>query len=219
MVKKYEITIGEKFNRLTIISELESRYTSGGNSVRRVLVRCDCGNEKEIDLSSLRNNKTVSCGCYNLEKAGSHLRKHNHSNSRIYSIWKDMKRRCNNPNRKNYKNYGGRGISVCDEWFNDFSKFYNWSMENGYDETLTIERIDVNGNYEPSNCTWIARSEQNSNTRRQLEFEAIDPYGNKYKGKLIKEFAKIHNLESHSISDCLNNRQKSHKNWKFKRLS
>lgn len=92
--------------------------------------------------------------------------KHNLSNHRLYNIWANMKNRCNNKESKNYKNYGGRGISVCDEWINNFILFYNWSLENGYKNDLTIDRINHFGNYEPSNCRWVNREVQNQNTRK-----------------------------------------------------
>ena len=91
--------------------------------------------------------------------------KHGQHNSRIYNIWDTMKQRCFNPNQKDYKNYGGRGITVCKQW-NEFINFYNWAMDNGYKVNLTIERRDVNGNYEPSNCLWATIQQQARNTRK-----------------------------------------------------
>lgn len=89
-------------------------------------------------------------------------------NNRIYNIWYNIKRRCLNPNNKDYKNYGARGIKICDEWVNSFMNFYNWSINNGYNDNLTIDRIDYNGNYEPSNCRWITMEEQHNNCRTNI---------------------------------------------------
>ena len=98
--------------------------------------------------------------------------RHGKRYSRIYNIWRSMRQRCKNPNSVNYKNYGEKGIAVCDEW-NDFENFYNWAMENGYQEELTIDRIDVNGNYTPSNCRWISYKQQanNKTNNRLIEFQ------------------------------------------------
>lgn len=97
---------------------------------------------------------------------------HGMSKTRIYSIWKDFRRRCNNQKGKDYPKYGGRGISVCETW-EDFKTFYAWAMNNGYDDTLSIERIDVNGNYEPENCTFIPKNHQTKNQRRNYSVNGM----------------------------------------------
>lgn len=97
--------------------------------------------------------------------------KHGMGHSRIYFIWKSMKQRCHNKNSSNYERYGGRGIKVCDEWRNDFQNFYNWSIQNGYSDDLTIDRINNDGNYDPSNCRWATAKEQSNNKRNNKHYE------------------------------------------------
>ena len=116
--------------------------------------------------NSLLTKSTLSCGCYNKELVKKVNVKHNMSYSKLYKVWQGMKTRCYNPNFIYYCNYGSRGITICNEWLNDFKSFYDWAIDNGYKEGLTIDRINNDGNYEPSNCRWITRAEQNRNQRK-----------------------------------------------------
>lgn len=159
---------GEHYGRLTVIGEA-NRADDPRN--RYWLCLCDCGRKSVVRSSSLRNGRTRSCGCHpNIKsKTGRNSPKYKHglSGQRIYTIWQGMKQRCSNPRATEYAAYGGRGISVCDEWQHDVRAFYEWAIANGYSDDLTIDRIDVNGNYCPTNCRWITQKEQYSNMRRQ----------------------------------------------------
>ena len=149
--------VGKRFNRLTVIKYM-------GKS--KWLCKCDCGNETIVDSHNLRTNHTKSCGCYNKEKFKQRFTTHGLSTTRIYKIYLGIKKRCYNKNYREFHLYGGRGIKVCQEWLDDFMSFYIWSGANGYKDDLTIDRIDVNGNYESTNCRWITQAEQNLNTRK-----------------------------------------------------
>ena len=195
---------GEKFGRLTVIKRVENNKY---NQVRW-LCKCDCGNEKIVLANNLRNGETKSCGCLKKEQDYINIAhiKHNKSNTRLYNIWEHMKHRCNNPNSKRHEFYYDKGIKVCDEWQNDFMNFYNWAINNGYQDNLTIDRINNDGNYEPNNCRWATVTEQNNNQSTNIKI--------KYNNNIytMKQFCKKYNLKRETLDYRLKN------NWDIEKI-
>ena len=153
--------IGQKFGRLTVIEELSERNKHGKIVYKCI---CDCGNTVNASGHLLRNGTIKSCGCLRLEGRSTHRK----SGTRLYRILHHVKDRCYRTKNKDYQHYGDRGIKVCQEWLDDFMSFYNWAINNGYQENLTIDRIDVNGNYEPDNCRWVDQKTQTNNKRNSV---------------------------------------------------
>lgn len=142
-----------------IVTNFAYRKRSGKNYKYYWACQCNCGGVCTVESNNLKSGITKSCGCYRED----FRKKHNLTRTRLYRIYRHIKERCFNPNSKSYKYYGSCGIVMCNEWKNDFMNFYNWAMSNGYDDKLSIDRIDVNGNYEPSNCRWVTMKEQCKN--------------------------------------------------------
>lgn len=182
-----KLVAGQKFGRLTVIKEAYTKtkiqkvfrkrnnfYTTEKCNLEYYLCKCDCGKEKVVFKGSLTKGLIKSCGCLAKERIiyfNKNIREYNKPfrNTKLYRIWSGIKSRCyNKKDTIKYATYGGRGIKVCDEWKKDFMAFYNWAVNNGYKDGLSIDRIDVNGNYEPNNCRWTTIKEQERNKRKTI---------------------------------------------------
>lgn len=186
---------GKRFGRLEVIKRANNK-----GKEPFWLCKCDCGNFKEISGSRLRTGKTKSCGCLkskgivktNVDRVCN--KTHGMSDTRLYRIYNKMKLRCYSKVNKAYKGYGGRGITICQEWLDDFMNFYNWAMENGYSDDLSIDRIDNDKGYFPENCRWTTAKEQANNTRSTVFLT--------YKGetKPASEWSKITGIRQNTLT-------------------
>ena len=161
MGKPIDIT-GQKFGKLTVLGV----HHLGKRNTRYWLCKCECGKETVQISANLKSGRIKSCGCQRYIELSERNKKHGMAGTRIYRIWRGMISRCKYKTATGYENYGARGISVCKEW-EDFERFYLWALENGYSDELTIERKNVDGNYEPGNCEWITWEMQASNKRKR----------------------------------------------------
>lgn len=194
--------IGQRFGKLVVLG-----FGFNENISRNTWIcQCDCGNTVEVYPANARAGRVRSCGCAQLEAATTHGMRY----TRIYRIWVDMRRRCRDENHKTYKHYGARGISVCREWNESFISFMQWAFKNGYSDTLSIDRIDVDGDYTPKNCRWATARQQARNRRstRYLDafgetlpaVEAVEKYGN---GIKIDTVLKRIDLHGYSVEEAL----------------
>lgn len=181
---------GQTFGRLTVLE------IAGNNKHRQTywICQCSCGKQTKVLEYNLIQGKTKSCGCLIRE---SHYIKHNGKKEypRLYRIWKGMRQRCNNPSSAAYKDYGGRGISICEEWEEGFVNFRDWALANGYQDNLTIDRIDPDGNYCPENCHWITRKQQNDNKRDTIKFSHNGEF------LTLSEWSKKYNINYQTLYD------------------
>lgn len=189
---------GKKFGRWTVI----------GPPVRKEPRRevfwpcvCECGEERVVSGSHLRGGFSKSCGCFARERSKECATKHGKYFTRVYSCYGIMKRRCYDKNLEHYPCYGGRGIKVCDEWLGEdgFQHFYDWAMTNGYEDGLTLDRIDVNGDYCPENCKWATWVEQ-ANNKRNSHF--IEYNGERH---TYAQWERINGLKQGTISSRIRN--------------
>lgn len=179
---------GQRFGRLLVLEKVP-----GYPKDTRWMCKCDCGNVVEIRRQVLRRGDAVSCGCYHSEVSGSNFLTHGLSHTKLHHIWEGMKHRCYYESDVGYHKYGARGIEICDEWRTNFKTFYDWAMLNGYKDGLTIDRIDTNGNYEPSNCRWITGLEQANNRRNNHRIECRN------ETHTIAEWSRISGIKSATI--------------------
>lgn len=195
---KAEDLTGKRYGMLTVLKRVEDTFDKSNRRYITWECLCDCGNITYVTSNNLKG-KTTSCGCYLKSVAGNQTFKHGYRKTRLYQIYNGMKQRCNNPNHIEYQNYGGRGIKVCSEWNaqEGLQEFAEWALKNGYDDSLTIERIDVNGDYCPENCTWIPLEEQAKNTTRNVFVE--------YEGKklILSDFSKLIGMDRRLVSKYL----------------
>lgn len=201
MRKTIDIGVGDRYSKLTVIS--------GPYLIKRrryVDVKCDCGQVKTVKIYHLKDGNTKSCGCYIRGLTSDRNYLHGISGHPIHKVWSGMIQRCFNPKNRAFKNYGGRGVTVCEEWKNDFKAFYDWAIKNGWAKGLEIDRENNNGIYEPGNCRWVTRK-VNSNNRRCshiIEFNG--------QSKTAKEWAEAYNIPY----TCLINRINLYK-WPIER--
>lgn len=182
---------GQRFGRLTVIGvdDRDTRKTY-------FYCQCDCGNVKSVRSDSLIAGAIRSCGCLKLEQDRINLEaNHSHkmSGTRPYWVWQDMKERCYNPHNIRYDRYGKRGITVADEWKDDFSAFYAWALQNGYADNLTIDRIDNDKGYSPDNCRWSTMKEQSRNRSTNINIRI----GNTT--KTLTEWCEIFSVDSKTV--------------------
>jgi len=165
--------LGETFNRLFVIDEAETRIDNKGKRRTYWTCKCVCGNIKEIDTNALRRGVTKSCGCLTKDNSRVLNLSHNKYNTKEYTAYQKMKERCLNKNSERYKNYGGRGISICDRWLLSFENFYN-DMGDKPSNIHSLDRKDVNGNYDKENCRWATSEQQHNNKVNTLYITYLD---------------------------------------------
>lgn len=187
--------IGMQKGKTTIVAM--RRINEEATSIIECLIRCECGTEKWVNYNNFKRGHYMSCGCERYSTIAKKKTTHGGRRSRLYQTYHSMLNRCYNPNIHNFKHYGGRGIIVCDEWRHSFVAFRDWALSNGYSDDLSIDRIDVNGIYEPSNCRWATYKQQARNTTRNRWVELNG------QTKTLSEWAEIYNISPSAIQGRL----------------
>ena len=199
--KPRENLTGRLFGRLTVERPAEDGVLSNGRHLTMWECRCSCGNHTIIRSSDLKSGRVVSCGCYRAENTGvirtTHGATKGRKTKKLYSVWASMRERCKNPNNTQFAYYGGKGVYVCSEWDSSYSTFEEWALNSGYQEGLTIDRIDVNGNYCPKNCRWATVTEQANNKTTNRLLGALG------KTKSIAEWARELNMSYNKLYHTL----------------
>jgi hypothetical protein len=201
--------IGKQFGRLTVLDEC--RKVPSGTEWK---CKCECGNEVYVYRGKLTSGHTNSCGCLTSTLDGL-------SNHRLYRTWWGIKERCYSERHASYHNYGAKGIKMCEEW-QDFKTFYNWAMENGYQDDLTIDRHDSTKDYSPENCQWITLAEnvaksnaEKPHRKTDYLYYGISPQGIRYEFANAADFSKEHELNANSLRRVARGERPHYKNWKF----
>lgn len=191
-------------SKLIVVKRAPDRLYPNGRRIVRWECKCSCGSEKQIIVTArdLRRGHSKSCGCIRTENVIKKCSTHRETDSRLYHIWCGIKSRCLNKNNNKYKNYGGRGITVCDEWLNSYESFRDWAIQHGYSDELSIDRVDVNGNYAPNNCRWVNAFVQANNRTDNF---VIEHNNEKH---TLHEWALITNISAENIYNRI-----KHLNW------
>lgn len=186
--KSKPLIIGNRYNKLTALKK--TGQLEGKSSYIYYLFLCDCGKKVLVAGSLVLSSRRKSCGCL---KKTPPSQTHGMSYSRVYKIWQNIKKRCYKKTENNYKNYGGKGVVMCKEWLNEPMCFIGWALKNGYKDNLTIDRINNNGNYEPTNCRWVTKYVQanNTSTNRYISY--------KDKTKTLAQWAKEYKINRNTL--------------------